>query len=376
MLPALDGLRVLDFTTLLPGPLTTLLMAEAGADVIKVERPGRGDEMRSYTPRFGDASVNFGLLNRGKRSLALDLKSEYGARRARTLASRADVVIEQFRPGVMARLGLGYDELRALNPGLVYCSISGFGQTGPRSGEAAHDLNYQATTGLLSLSGGADGSPVLPAVLAADIVGGAYPAAISILMALRRRDQTGTGTYLDVSMTDNLFTLLYWALGEGLATGRWPGMGEGLIVGGTPRYGVYRTADGRHVALGALEDRFWARFCELVELAPRLRAPAADPKATRAAIAARVAERTAAEWESRFAGEDVCCTLVRTVEEAVADPHFASRGLFDARLENRDRDGAAIAALPTPVPSSLRRQRPRACAPALGELDPGEELWP
>ncbi|MGZ5147730.1 MAG: CaiB/BaiF CoA transferase family protein, partial [Burkholderiales bacterium] len=215
----LKGVRVLDFSTLLPGPLATLILAEAGAEVIKIERPGRGDEMRSYEPRFGTDSVNFAMLNRGKRSIAIDLKQPDARDTLKPLLETADVIVEQFRPGVMDRLGLGYEALRAINPRIVYCAVTGYGQHGPRADVAAHDLNYVAESGMLSLTAGSDGAPVLPAALVADIAGGTYPAVINILLALREADRTGIGCKLDIAMADNLFTLMYWGLGNGHVAG-------------------------------------------------------------------------------------------------------------------------------------------------------------
>src|SRR5688500_15799560 len=244
----LEGIRVLDFSTLLPGPLATLILAEAGAEVIKIERPGRGDEMRSHTPRFGTDSVNFALLNRGKRSIAIDLKAPDAVATLRPLIESADVVVEQFRPGVMDRLGLGYESLREINPRLVYCAITGYGQHGPKADVAAHDLNYVAESGMLSLTKGADGAPVLPAALVADIAGGSYPAVVNILLALCARDRTGLGCKLDIAMADNLFTLMYWGIGNGLAAGEWPQPGGDLVTGGSPRYNIYRTRDDRFLA--------------------------------------------------------------------------------------------------------------------------------
>ena len=258
----LAGIRVLDFTTLLPGPLATLLLAEAGAEVIKIERPGSGDEMRLYQPRFGGSSVNFALLNRGKRSIAFDLKASGAVDRMRPLIVSADVVVEQFRPGVMERLGLGWEQLSAINPRLVYCAITGYGADGPKAQVAAHDLNYLAETGLLSLAAGADGAPVVPPALIADIGGGAYPAVINILLGLAQRSHTGRGCRLDVAMTDNLFTFAYWAIGNGFAADAWPRPGGELVTGGSPRYNIYRTADGRFLAAAPLEDRFWNNFCD------------------------------------------------------------------------------------------------------------------
>lgn len=359
----LSGVRVVDFSTLLPGPLCSLLMAEAGAEVIKIERPGSGDEMRSYAPRFGTQSVNFALLNQGKRSLALDLKNAAHLEQVLPLVRDADVLIEQFRPGVMARLGLGYDAMAQLNPKLVYCSISGWGQHGPMADVAAHDLNYQAETGLLGLTAGVDGMPGIPQALVADIAGGAYPAMMNILLALRARDADGHGRHIDVSMADNLFSFMYWGLGNGFSAGQWPVPGRELVTGGTPRYQVYRTRDDRYLAVAPLEQKFWEAFLRVIE-APALVDDAADPEGTRAAVAAIVATRSADEWMQRFDGVDACVSVVKSLQEAVDSPHFRARGLFDGRIESDD--GRAIPAMPLPID---RRFRPHAMSPspALGE---------
>ncbi|MEB0164451.1 CaiB/BaiF CoA-transferase family protein, partial [Glaciimonas sp. CA11.2] len=237
----LHGITVLDFSTLLPGPMATLLLAEAGAEVIKIERPGNGDEMRSYTPKFGNDSVNFALLNRAKKSIAIDLKSVTERARLEELVRSADIIVEQFRPGVMQRLGLDYETVSRINPKIIYCSITGYGQSGPKAQIAAHDLNYVADSGMLALSTGADGAPVLPAALVADIAGGAYPAVMNILLALQARAQSGLGCHLDIAMADNLFTFMYWGLGNGFSAGEWPKRGKELVTGGSARYQVYRT---------------------------------------------------------------------------------------------------------------------------------------
>lgn len=362
----LEGIRVLDFSTLLPGPLATLVLAEAGAEVVKVERPGRGDEMRRYEPKLGESSVNFALLNRGKRSVAIDLKASGAVERLRPLLESADVLVEQFRPGVMDRLGLGYEAVAAVQPRIVYCSITGYGQWGPRSAVAAHDLNYVAETGLLALGAGPDGAPALPPALVADIGGGTYPALLNILLALRERDRTGRGCRLDVSMCDNLFTFMYWALGNGLAAGRWPRPGGELVTGGSPRYQVYRTADDRFVAAAPIEDAFWRRFCELVELPAEWRDDARDPEGTRRAVAERIRSAPAERWRQRFEGEDVCCSVVQTLQEAVADPHFREREVFRGRVGG---GGAEIAALPVPLAPAFRGGPPSAGYPALGADD-------
>lgn len=368
----LDGVRVLDFSTLLPGPLATLILAEAGARVLKVERPGRGDEMRSYVPKFGEDSVNFALLNRGKQSIEVDLKSSEGKERLRTLVRSTDVLVEQFRPGVMDRLGLGYADVSRIKPDIVYCSISGYGQDGPRSGVAAHDLNYVAEAGLLDLTRGAGGAPVLPQALIADIGGGAYPAVMNILLALLRRERSGEGAYVDVSMSDNVFPFLYWAMGNGTAAGAWPEPGGELVTGGSPRYNIYRTSDGRYLAAAPLEEKFWRRFCDLIGLEEELRDDARDPRSTISAVAERVAREPADYWRERFEGEDVCCSVVSSVREAMQDEHFKARGLFDREVED-GTGGRGIPALPLPVSPGFLRPERRLGYPALGASDAWDE---
>ncbi len=362
MLP-LQDIRVLDFSTLLPGPLASLLLAEAGAEVIKVERPGTGEDMRAYPPLVDGEAAGFALLNRGKRAVAIDLRAPGAAERLLRLAPTVDVVLEQFRPGVMDRLGLGAAAWRAANPRIVYCAITGYGQRGPRAAEAGHDLNFAAATGLLAQGTDASGSPVVPGALVGDVAGGAWPAVMNILLALRRRDRTGEGCVLDVAMAENLFAFQFLGLAQGLAAGRWPGSGGGLLTGGSPRYRVYRTADGRFLAVAALEDKFWEAFCGIAGVPDAARDDSRDPAATGEAVARCVAAHDAAWWEAALAGRDACCTVVRSLEEAVADPHFAARGLFARRV---GLAAGAIPALPVPLDPALRRDEGRRDAPRVG----------
>lgn len=360
----LFGIKVLDFSTLLPGPVCTLVLAEAGAEVFKIERPGTGDDMRTYDPKVGPDSANFALLNRGKRSIAIDLKSPGAVARLAPMIRDADVVVEQFRPGVMDRLGLGYEALRAINPRIIYCAITGYGQTGPRSQVAAHDLNYVSESGMLSLVAGADGSPVLPPALIADIAGGAYPAIINILLALRSRDQSGQGCKLDISMSDNLFTFLYWAMSEGEATGEYPGASTGKVAGGSPRYEIYRTRDNKFVAAAPLEQKFWENFCVAIELPAQLIDDSMDPTGVKRVVAERIATKTAAEWQARFAGKDLCSTIVASMAEGMADPHFRARGLFDRKVAT---DTGSLTAAPVPVVPAFRDPKITIDYPRLGE---------
>ena len=359
----LSGIRVLDFSTLLPGPMATLMLAEAGAEVIKIERPGKGEDMRHYEPRFApDASAQFAMLNRGKHSMALDLKSPEAIQHLLPFVSAADVLVEQFRPGVMDRLGLGYEALSAINPRLIYCSITGYGQEGPSADVAAHDLNYQADAGLLGIAAGSDGAPVVPSALIADIAGGSYPAVINILLALRLRDATGRGAHIDIAMTDGLLPFLFWGIAMGASQGRWPRPGGELLSGGSPRYQIYRTADGRHLAAAALEDKFWANFCDAIELPQALRDDSKDPAATRKAVAELIAQRSAADWQARLAGRDVCCNLVKTLEEAMRDPQFQARGAFRRSVVTQDD---ALPAISVPVAEPFRDPRTELGYPSL-----------
>jgi crotonobetainyl-CoA:carnitine CoA-transferase CaiB-like acyl-CoA transferase len=350
MTQPLSGLVVLDFSTLLPGPLATLMLAEAGAEVIKVEAPG-GEFMRTFPPHFEGESAVFAMLNRGKTSITLDLKTEAGKARLEPLVARADVLVEQFRPGVMARMGLGYDQVRAKNRRIVYCSISGYGQSGPRAGEAGHDLNYIGATGLLALQPGAPESPTVPPALVADIGGGTFPAVINILLGLRQRDLTGEGCYIDVAMADAMFTFAFNAFARGAVTGRYPGPGQDHLAGGSPRYQLYPTRDGQLVACAALEDKFWRAFCDAIGLAREQAGDLAHPRGTRDAVAALIAGKTADDWRPVFAAADCCVTVVATLEEAMQDPHFVARGLFARRISG---DGGTIPALPLPLSPSFR----------------------
>ena len=366
----LDGIRVLDFSTLLPGPLATLLLAEAGADVIKVERPD-GDDMRSYAPRWGADSAAFALLNRGKRSLVANLKDPAGRDRVMKLAREADVIVEQFRPGVLERLGLSRTAVAQTNPRIIYCSITGYGQTGAFRSRAGHDLNYLGDAGVLALSHGETGHRVIPPVAIADIAGGAYPAVMNIMFALRQRDKTGEGTHLDIAMTDSLFTMAYLPLASGLVADTWAKNGESLVTGGSPRYALYDTHDGQVLAVAALEQKFWDAFTQVIGLEQHFADDVKNPNATRQRVAEIIATRNATEWERVLATSDCCCSIVRDLRHAMTAERFRERGLFDYMLENEDR--VILPALPVPVASCFRGS-PGAplTAPPLG--DGGEDL--
>jgi len=358
----LSGLLVVDFTTMLPGPLATLMLAETGAEVIKIEQPG-GEIARHFPPMIDGESAAFVMLNRGKKAIALDLKSHADLDRLKPLLERADIVVEQFRPGVMARLGLGYNDLRAVNPRVIYCSISGYGQSGPRVHEAGHDINYISYTGLLDLQPGPAASPVVPPMLAADIGGGSFPAVINILLALRARDRSGQGCHIDIAMTDAMFTFAWAALALGAASGRFPKPGEMWLVGGSPRYQIYPARDGKLVACGALEPKFWAAFTAAIGLAKGYIDDMRDPKATREAVAKLIAAKTSDEWRPVFARADCCTTIVTPLEQAIRDPHFVQRGLFAHKVATTS--GKTLAALPLPIATGFREAPATKKAPPL-----------
>ena len=359
----LSGLLVVDFTTLLPGPLATLMLAEAGAEVIKIEQPG-GENARRFPPMIDGESAAFVMLNRGKASMSLDLKNEADRAKLTQLIMRADILVEQFRPGVMARLGLGYEDARALNPRVIYCSISGYGQSGPRVHEAGHDINYIGNTGLLDLQPGPSDHPVIPPMLAADIAGGSFPAVINILLALRARDQSGQGCHIDIAMTDAMFTFTWAALALGVATNRFPAPGEMWLVGGSPRYQIYPAKDGKLIACGAIEQKFWLAFAKAIGLPTPLVDDTQNPKTTRDAVAKLIATRTSDEWRPIFATADCCTTVITPLEEAMRDPHFLERGLFAHQAATAS--GKSLPALPLPISPEFREPPGVKKAPKLG----------
>ena len=302
---------------------------------------------------------------RGKLGITLNFKHPDAPDIFADLVRDADIVVENFSAGVSERLGIGYSQARAINPRIVYCSITGFGQDGPKADIAAHDLNYQADAGLLSIAAGADGAPVVPSALIADIAGGAYPAVMNILLALRQREHDGHGCHLDIAMTDGLLPFVYWGIGNGAVRGTWPKPGKELLSGGSPRYQIYRTADGRYLAAAPLEEKFWANFCAAIGLPPAFRDDRSDPQATIAAVRRIVVGKTAAQWTEVFAGKDVCCNLVQSVDEALRDPQFAARGVFRRSVIGEDYD--SLPAISVPIAEAFRDRRTELEYPRLGE---------
>jgi alpha-methylacyl-CoA racemase len=360
----LEHVRVFDLSRLLPGPFATLVLADLGADVVKLEDPQGGDYLRWMPPLAGEQSGFFHAINRNKRSVALDLRRPEGAAAFLRLARGADVVLESFRPGVLERLGLGWEALHAANPRLVLCSISGYGQDGPYRERAGHDLDYAAIAGVLALNGPAE-RPLPLGVQVADLAGGSWPAVAGILAALVRRGVTGEGAHVDVSMTEGALALLAMAHGAASARGAPLARAGEILNGGAACYDVYRTKDGRFVALAALEPKFFEAFCAAVgrpELADRhLDDGGRGPRAELEAI---FASRTREEW-TRFAGEhDVCVAPVLEGDEPRDDPQLRARGAF-VEIET-PWEGRALPGVATPV--RIRGvQAPLRAAPQLGE---------
>jgi alpha-methylacyl-CoA racemase len=357
---ALTGVRVLDLTRLLPGPFATLVLADLGAQVDKLEDTGAGDYVRHASPQAGGMSTTFHALNRGKRSLALDLKRPAGCQAFLRLVGHYDVVFEQFRPGVLERLGVGHQRLLEQDPRLVICALTGYGQQGPLRDRAGHDLNYMARAGLLGLQGPSHGPPQIPAFQLADVSGGLW-SVVAILAALRERELTGRGTVLDIAMLDGVIPFATVALAK-LFGGELPARGAELLTGGIAAYQSYRTKDDQAVTLGALEPKFLQRFCQATGLDADLSAliPGPHQPALAEKFAAVFGAKTRDEWAAFNQQHDCCVEPVLRPDELLADPQLSARGAF---LET-EVSGCKIGQYRTPV---TPRDLTPAPAPAQGE---------
>jgi crotonobetainyl-CoA:carnitine CoA-transferase CaiB-like acyl-CoA transferase len=357
----LEGTRVLDCSRLLPGNYCTLLLADLGADVVKIEEPGRGDYIRWTVPLVEGESAVHRALNRGKRSATVDLKSDQGVEVFRRLAAGADAVIESFRPGVMDRLGVGYESLRSGNERLVYCAITGYGQDGPYRDRVGHDINYIGHAGLLHATGQHGGPPILPAVQVGDF-GGGMAAALGTLAALTEAASTGHGRFVDVSMLDVATSWLGVVMSWYLATGEVPPRGGMPLSGGLACYRVYRAGDGKYLSVGALEPQFWQALCEaldLPDLVDQHFAPADAQEAVATKLQAVFETRPRDEWVERLAHLETCVGPVNDVSEALDDPQVVHRGLVARVAGTPVGPGPAVG-----LPGEARVFRP---APGLGE---------
>jgi alpha-methylacyl-CoA racemase len=364
-----DGLKVLDLSRLLPGGFCSLLLADFGADVIKVEDTGMGDYIRWSPPAFEGAeetskSALFLSLNRGKRSVRIDLKSAAGRDVLLRLVRDADVLLESFRPGVLDRLGVGYDVLKEVNPRLVYCAITGYGLTGPNVHRSGHDMNYLGLNGILALGGEADGPPVSAGAQIADLGGGALMGAFGILAALRERDRSGEGQLVDVSMFDGALSWLAMVAARVFAAGEQPRRGAEMLSGSLLCYRPYRCADG-WVTLGALEPKFFAAWCKGVEREDLIERQFEGPgTAAHAEVEQIFLSRTRDEWAAFADAHDCCLEPVLEVEEALESELVRAREMV---IEFEQPGAGTVKGLGMPVKLSRTPGRVRSGGPALGE---------
>lgn len=321
----LAGLRILDLTRLLPGPVATLHLADLGAEVIKIEDPQLGDYARTLGTGQGGDSAYFRMINRNKQGLVLDLKRPEGVEVFLKLARDADVVIESFRPGVVDKLGIGHADLLAVNPRIVSCSISGYGQDGPYRELAGHDINYLGYAGVLDQIGVNGGQPAIPNFQIADLLGGAMTAIMGILAAVFDAQRTGKGRHVDVSMTDSVLAHTYFSMLRLQDAGQSAPRGGDLLSGGLPCYATYRCADGRYMAVGALEGKFWQTCCKVLAR-PEWVARQWDPD-LRAEMGELFATRTRDAWAEQFLAVDCCVSPILSPEEALCNEQLQARGM-------------------------------------------------
>lgn len=362
----LASLKVLDFSTLLPGPFASLMLADMGAEVLRIESPTRVDLLRVLPPHDHGTSASHAYLNRNKRSLALDLKQAEALEIVRELVKDYDIVLEQFRPGVMERLGLGYAALNAINPRLIYVSITGYGQTGPYKDRAGHDINYLALAGIASHTGRQDSGPLPLGVQLADVAGGSLHAVVGLLAAVIARQHSGVGQHLDVSMTDCSFSLNAMAGAGYLACGVEPDW-ETQVLNGGSFYDYYRTRDGRWMSVGSLEPAFMQQLCEALgrpELAAHGLSPRPEQqKALKLALQVEFEKRSFEQLCELFAGVDACVEPVLSLSEAVEHPQLKARKLISQVPRG---DGSTQAQIACPLKFSEGLPEPRHTGAAVG----------
>lgn len=363
----LEGIRVLDLTRLLPGPYCSLMLADFGADVIKIEDTKLGDYARWTEPKTGEFSAMFYSLNRNKRSMSLDLKLQESREVFLELVKTADVLIESFRPGVMDRLGLGYEELKKHNPKLIYCAITSFGQTGPYKDKPGHDINFLSYSGLLDLQGEQNRKPVSSSVQIGDIGGGSLMAVIGILVSIIEARKSGKGQFIDISMLDGAVSWMQTILPAFLTDNQAPKRGELVLNGAKACYETYETKDQRYLSVGALEFKFWKNFCLVIgkeELISKLDAPSDQQNALKQEIQAVISTKTLQEWIALFDGIDACVAPVLTVEEMVNDPQIKDRKMIE---EVYNPSAGITRQIANPIKLSRIKAETVRQAPGLGE---------
>lgn len=364
---ALKGLRVLDLTVTLPGPYCTQLLADFGAEVIKIENPDGGDWFRHEQPAIKGMGIRFLDLNRNKKSLALNLKSPQGKEIFFALAKNSAVIVEGFRPGVVERLGIDYLRVKEVNPEVVYCSISGYGQDGPYRLLAGHDLNYMGYSGILDTGGYEDRPPVLPSMFIADYSAGGLMAAVGILLALMAVPHTGKGQLVDISMFDGVVGLQHAALAEYLSTGSPPKRGKFWAAGNIPCYSVYETKDGRAITLGPLEPHFWANLCRALgreDFVEHQWTEGEKREEIYAFLREAFCRKTRDEWVAFFQGQDVCLGPVNDIRETLEDPQVRHRQMV---VDVEHPQAGVLKQLGIPIKLSETPGRISAPAPSLGQ---------
>ena len=363
---ALEGIRVLDLSRLLPGPYCTMLLADFGAEVIKIEEPKLGDYSRTFPPFLKDFGYWHLQLNRNKKSVTLDLKSDVGRQQFLELVRTADVVVESYRPGVLQKLGVDYEVASKMNPKIRYCSLSGYGSKGPLAQQADHDIGYVSLAGITAMSGEGTGDkvgkPAIPGVLMADM-NAALSAGMAIMIALRHAERTGEGQEIDISLYNVAMTLMPGAASLYFGSGFVAQRGNNWLTGANANYNIYATKDGRYVSVGCLEKKFWTNLCHALERADMIDLvdDAKNHPYLEQQLAQEFAKRTMAEWEAYLAGKDTCVTPVLNFDEAVAAEQTKANDMVltvqDEELGEYQQLGFAMKLSKTPA--SLRKRAPR-----------------
>ena len=362
---ALNGIRILDLSRLLPGPYCTMLLADFGAEVIKIEEPGRGDYARSFPPFIKDFGYWHLQLNRNKKSVVLDLKSEEGRENFLKLVRTADVVVESFRPGVLKKLGIDYATAKTVNPRIIYCSLTGYGKKGPLAHQADHDIGYVSLAGITAMSGEAGGRPAIPGVLMADM-NASMAAGMAIMIALHHAQRTGEGQEIDISLYNVAMTLMPGAASLYFGSGFVAERGNNWLTGANPNYNIYATKDGRYLSVGCLEKKFWSNLCLVLERTDLIDKIDDEKNYSylKEELGNEFSKRTLKEWQNLLAGKDTCVTPVLDFAEAVAAEQTQANEMVldvhDEELGDYKQLGFAMKLSKTPACLCKR-------APRLGE---------
>lgn len=338
----LEKIKILDLSRYLPGPLCTQILADFGAEIIKIEQPNTGELGRKLGPFVKEESSRFYSVNRNKKSLTLDLKKQEGKEVFKKLVSNCDVVLDQFRPGVMERMGLGYEQLKEINPQLIYCSLTGYGLDGPLKNSAGHDLNYLSLAGITEQIGNYNEKPAISGVQIADTAGGSLYSVIAILLAVISRQKTGKGQLCDVAMMDGSISLLAYALGEWSGSKNLPSRGNESLTGGYACYHVYESKDNKYVSLGAVEGKFWTGFCEKINRKQYIDIQWNKKKQEDIIkdISSLMKEKTRDEWVEFFSNSNICFTPVLNMEEMCDHPQVLARDMITkiCNFKGSDKD--------------------------------------